>query len=96
MTWSGNMVLAFQAAKDALSAATTLAHPQQAAEMALMVDASGGHVGASLQQRATPRAAWQPLGFFSKKLSSAETRYSAFDRELLACVAGIRHFRFML
>ena len=23
-------------------------------------------------------------------------RYSAFDRELFACVAGIRHFRYML
>ena len=36
---------------------------------------------------------WQPLSFFSKKLSPAETRYSAFDRELLAVYATIRHFR---
>jgi hypothetical protein len=68
------MLGAFQAAKDALAAATILAHPWQAAEMALMVDASAGHVGASLQQRSSPKAGWQPLGFFSKKLSPAETR----------------------
>ena len=36
---------------------------------------------------------WQPLLFFSKKLSPAETRYSAFDRALLAVYATIRHFR---
>ena len=36
---------------------------------------------------------WQPLSFFSKKLNPAETRYSAFDRELLAVYATIKHFR---
>jgi hypothetical protein len=94
--WTPSMLGASQAAKDALAAATTLAHTRQAAEMALMVDASAGHVGASLQQRSSPKAGWQPLGFFSNKLAPAETRYSAFDRELLTCVAGIRHFRFMV
>jgi hypothetical protein len=39
---------------------------------------------------------WQPLGFFSKNLEPAQTRYSAFDRELWACFSGIRHFRHML
>ncbi len=34
-------------------------------------------------------------GFFSQKLEKAQATYSAFDRELLACVSGIRHFRFM-
>ena len=36
---------------------------------------------------------WQPLSFFSKKLNPAETRYSAFDRELLVVYATIKHFR---
>ncbi len=35
-------------------------------------------------------------GFFSKKLEPAQVKYSAFDRELLACFLGIRHFRYML
>jgi cleavage and polyadenylation specificity factor subunit 1 len=61
-----------------------------------MTDASADHVGASLQQRAGQGRPWEPLGFFSKKLDPAQTRYSAYDRELLACVSGIRHFRFML
>ncbi len=61
-----------------------------------MVDASADHVGAALQQRRSVAADWQPLAFFSKKLEPVQMRYSAFDRELFACVAGIRHFRYML
>jgi hypothetical protein len=36
------------------------------------------------------------LGFFSRKLKPAESKYSTFDRELLAAVADIRHFRHIL
>jgi hypothetical protein len=36
------------------------------------------------------------LGFFSAQLDKAQVNYSAFDRELLAVVAAIRHFRYML
>jgi hypothetical protein len=39
---------------------------------------------------------WQPLAFYSKKLSGAGTRYSTFDRELLAAFSAVRHFRFLL
>ncbi len=35
---------------------------------------------------------WQPLGFFSPKLTDTESRYSTFDRELLAAQAAIKHF----
>ncbi len=61
-----------------------------------MVDASSHHVGASLQQRPSVDSPWQPLGFYSRKLEPAQTRYSAFDRELWACFSGIRHFRHLL
>ena len=94
--WAPALEEAFVASKAALCDAALLAHPRERAELALVVDASGGHVGAALQQRATPRAEWEPLGFFSQKLEPAQTRYSAFDRELFACVAGIRHFRWIL
>jgi RNase H-like domain found in reverse transcriptase len=60
------------------------------------VDVSGDHVGAALHQQTSPGSAWQPLGFFSKKLEPSQTRYSAFDCELLACVQGIYHFCYML
>jgi transposase InsO family protein len=60
----------------------------------MAVDASDSHVGAVLQQRRG--GGWLPLSFFSKKLSAAEQRYSAFDRELLVAYLSIRHFRFMV
>ena len=87
---------AFKAARAALGKATNLAYPRLGADLGLMVDASVDHVGAALQQRTGPAAGWQPLGFFSKKLDQTHQRYSAYDRELLACVLGIRHFRFIL
>ena len=93
--WTEEMNQSFDAAKKALAAATQLAHPIPGAEIALAVDASNSHVGAVMQQR-RPGGGWQPLGFFSRKLTAAEVKYSTFDRELLACVAALRHFRFML
>ncbi len=52
-------------------------------------------MGAVVQQRRRGQA-WHPLGFFSAQLSKAEINYSAFDRELLAVVTAIRHFRYLL
>jgi transposase InsO family protein len=95
LEWTSAMDAAFSAAKSALSAATLLDHPSPAAELMLVTDASGTHVGAVLQQRRGQQA-WRALGFFSQKLSDTETRYSAFDRELLAVYSGILHFRHLL
>ena len=36
---------------------------------------------------------WQPISYFSRKLQPSETRYSTFDRELLAIYLTIKHFR---
>jgi cleavage and polyadenylation specificity factor subunit 1 len=51
-------------------------------------------MGAVLQQR-TPKT-WQTLGFFSQKTSTAQQKYSAYDRELLAIYEAVKHFRHML
>ena len=37
-----------------------------------------------------------PSLFFSRKMTPAETRYSTFDRELLAVYLSIKHFRHFL
>ena len=59
--------------------------------MNITCDASDFAVGGVLQKYIDN--VWQPLSFFSKKLTLAETRYSVFDHELLAVYATIRHFR---
>ena len=47
-----------------------------------MSDASDTTVGAVLQQFID--GCWCPVAFFSKKLNTAETKYSMFDCEVLA------------
>jgi transposase InsO family protein len=93
--WSAAMSAAFEASKAALAATTLLDHPAAAAELSLVTDASATHLGAVLQQK-RPASAWRPLAFYSRKLSDAEQRYSAYDRELLAIHSSILHFRYML
>jgi hypothetical protein len=92
LSWSGEMLAAFSAVKTALLTATCLVYPRTDSKLSLATDASATHVGAVLQQWCVKRAAWQPLGFFSSKLDKAQLSYSAFDRELFAIFAGIRHF----
>ncbi len=90
LAWTPAMSTAFLAARGALSSSAAAG-----AEISLVTDASATHVGAVVQQRRHGRA-WRPLGFFSAQLNKAEANYSAFKRELLAVVAAIRHFRYML
>jgi hypothetical protein len=95
LDWSAEMTAAFAAARKSLSSTAVLEHPVPEAELSLVTDASSTHVGAVIQQR-RPGHAWRPLGFFSAQLDKAQLNYSAFDRELFAVVAAIKHFRFML
>jgi hypothetical protein len=89
------MTAAFVAARRSLSSAAILEHPVPEAELSLVTDSSSTHVSAVIQQR-RPGHAWRPLGFFSAQLDKAQLNYSAFDRELFAVVAAIKHFCFML
>ena len=93
LVWSSAQMSAFQDAKEALSNAVLLAHPLKDPSSGLSVtsDASNVAVGAVLAQEENGVA--RPLGFFSKKLSSAELKYSAFDKELLALYLAVHHFR---
>ena len=94
LVWSQEMSTAFSAAKATHLAVPTLIHPVPGVPISLAVDGSDSHVGAVLQQHV--QGSWAPMAFFSRKLSAAKTKYSAFDRELLATYSAIRHFRFLL
>ena len=82
------------AIKEALASATLLVHPKPNALTSLTTDASDSAVGAVLQQYLEGQ--WQPISFFSKKLRRSETRYSTFDRKLLAIYLSIKLFRYFL
>ena len=92
--WTHTAEAAFQATKDALANASLLSYPKPDAPTCLMTDASDTAVGAVLQQHIN--GAWHPISFFSRKMNPAETRYSTFDRELLAVYLSIKHFRHFL
>ncbi len=94
LSWTPTMQTSFLAAKSLLASAVPLHHPSPTAVLSLATDASDSHVGAVLQQRSS--SSWQPLAFFSRKLSPTESRYSTFDRELLAAYLSVRYFRFLL
>ena len=94
ITMTPEMMEAFDKCKTCLSQATLLAHPDPSAELAIATDASDVGIGAVLQQRVNN--VWQPLGFFSKKLTSAQKKYSPYDRELLAIYEAIKYFRHMV
>ncbi|GFS65496.1 hypothetical protein TNCV_2468892 [Trichonephila clavipes] len=94
LNWSSEAITAFQRCKQALADAALLAHPSPSAPLALHVDASDYAIGGALHQ--VVNSELQPLAFFSRKLTSFEKSYSAYDRELLAIYSAIRHFRYML
>ncbi|KAG8201813.1 hypothetical protein JTE90_027294 [Oedothorax gibbosus] len=92
--WSDNAEADFQKCKELIANAVLLAHPKPDANLSLQVDASDFSIGGALMQVVEDEL--QPLSFFSRKLSPAEKNYSAYDRELLAAYASIKHFRHML
>ena len=89
--WTDDCQVAFEALKHRLMSAPVLTHPDPGRQFVLTTDASAVGIGAELAQR-TP-AGLQPVTYFSRTLSKSERNYSTYDRELLAMVGAIRHFR---
>jgi cleavage and polyadenylation specificity factor subunit 1 len=75
ITWTPELLKAFEQFKASLSRANLLAHPYPTAPLALVTDASTSAMGAVLQQHV--ENAWQPLAFFSKKNSILPNRNTA-------------------
>ena len=92
--WTEEALQAFEACKTSISNAVLIAHPSHKATYAIFCDASDKAAGAVLQQYIDKT--WQPLGYFSKKFTDAQTRYSTYDRELQAMYMAIKHFRKMV
>ena len=91
--WKNSPALqkAFSEAKQMLSEAVTLHHPDPRLPLGLFTDASDHSVGGSLQML-TPDKGWVPLGFYSAHLSETQKKYSVFKKELLGAFKSLRHF----
>lgn len=89
--WTTERLAAFENCKKELANAALLSHPSPNAPICLMVDASDFAIGGVVNQLENNN--WRPLAFFSKRLTTAEQKYSTYDRELLAIYASIKHFQ---
>lgn len=92
--WSEEANNAFERCKSDLATVTCLSHPVAGAQLVLHVDASDFAVGAVLQQIVNDEL--QPLGFYSKRITDTQRRYSTYDRELLAIYQSIKFFKYMI
>lgn len=92
--WSIECQESFDDIKSSLINVTLLTFPKENAPLRLSTDASGTDVGAVLEQ--LEDKGWRPIAFFSKKLDDKQSKYSTFDRELLAIFLAIKHFQHFL
>lgn len=92
--WTERAIEAFEACKQQLADAATLAYPIENASLSIQTDASDTCVGAVLHQLVD--GALQPIGFYSKALTPAQRKYSAYDRELTAIFQAIKHFQYLV
>lgn len=89
--WNIEAEKAFTELKNELAKQTLLAHPSETAPMRLVTDASDFGMGTVLEQKTNE--GWVPLGFFSRKFTPAQKRYSTYDRELTAIQKAVEYFQ---
>lgn len=82
IVWIIDAVDSFNKLKQALSDATRSSFLSPKSDIVLVTDASTNCIGAALEQ--IENGSTRPVGFFSRKLTETERRYSTYDRELLA------------
>lgn len=82
---------AFNELRNALISDPILIYPNFDETFILTTDASAFAIGAVLSQG--PISKDLPIAYASRTLCSAETKYSTIERELLAIVWAVKHFR---
>ena len=92
--WNNKAQCAFDDLKGALCDSTVLAYPRDNSMFILDTDASDVGVGSVLSQVQDGKE--RVVAYASKKLNSAQQRYSVTRRELLAVVTFTHHFRHYL
>lgn len=92
--WSAEAEEAVARVKKAFREGDVLHHPVPNARWVVETDASGFAIGAILSQEVENKL--QAVAFFSRKLNPAECNYEIHDKELLAIVSALRHWRHFL
>lgn len=90
-TWSDEAEQAFNELKAVLTSAPVLGNPDFSKPFTIESDASDNAVGAALVQEQDGET--RVIGYFSKKLSSTQKKYSAVEKECLGVLLAIDNFR---
>lgn len=85
--WNEESAKAFEQLKTAMTTALVLAMPDFSQPFSIECDASGNGLGAVLTQDK------RPIAFFSKALSDSSLSKSLYEKELMALVLAIQHWR---
>lgn len=93
--WTKDSLEAFEVTKRIITDITFRSQPDFTKKFILTTDASNAAIGAILSQELI-EGEEQVIYFYSRKMSKAEQNYSVTDKELLAVVKGINHFRHYL
>lgn len=86
-----NYIKSFEKCKELLVNAPLLQYPDFKNPFVLTTDASDFAIGAVLSQG--PIGSDKPIAYASRTLNDSEKRYSTIEKELLAIVWAVKHFR---
>lgn len=89
--WGSDQQQAFDTCKNILTTTPLLQYPDFSKEFVLTTDASLHAIGAILSQGEIGKDL--PIAYASRTLNKAESNYSTIERELLAIVWAVKHFR---
>ena len=87
---TGTALEAFYALKKLATEAPVLKLASWDEPFKVVTDASNIAIGAVLQQQE------RPVAYYSKKLDSAQRNYSVYDKELLAVISALKHWKHFL
>jgi len=93
--WDTGTEQAFRKLRDAFAQAPLLAHFDPLKKSRVETDASDYALAAVYSQKQED-GHWHPIAFYSRKMQGAELAYQTHDKELLAIVVAIKHWRHYL
>ena len=89
--WSEEQQEAFEILRDSLITEPLLIYPDFRTPFTLTTDASGYALGAIISQKVEKDSL--PITYASQQMNKAEQNYSTTERECLAVVWAVKHFR---
>jgi hypothetical protein len=92
--WDKGAERAFNFLKEAFTTAPILRHFNPTCPTVLESDACDHALGAVVSQR-TPDGLLHPIAFHSRKFNPPELNYEIYDKEMLAIVDSLKHYRYL-